>query len=146
MLGDVEPSRFGRLVYTDWRYPVDYPEHAQGKGKCIGGKVLEEAEAFDPERSFLTIGKLVAYHHHEKWGGSGYPDGLAGEAIPLLARIVAVADVYDALRSHRPCKDALSHQDALAIISEGNGTHFDPALVTVFLDIEGDIASIIRNS
>jgi len=112
----------------------------------IGGKVLEEAEAFDPERSFLTIGKLVAYHHHEKWDGSGYPDGLAGEAIPLSARIVAVADVYDALRSQRPYKDALSHEDALAIISEGNGSHFDPALVVAFLDIEGDIASIIRNS
>ncbi len=112
----------------------------------IGGMVLEEAEAFDPERSFLTIGKLVAYHHHEKWDGSGYPLGLAGEVIPLSARIVAVADVYDALRSHRPYKDALSHKDALAIIADGSGSHFDPALVTAFLDIEGDIAAIIRNS
>ncbi|OHD25012.1 MAG: hypothetical protein A2Y38_01280 [Spirochaetes bacterium GWB1_59_5] len=112
----------------------------------IGGKVLEEAEAFDPERSFLTIGKLVAYHHHEKWDGSGYPHGLVGEAIPLSARIVAVADVYDALRSHRPYKNALSHQDALTIIADGKGSHFDPALVAAFLDIEGDIASIIRSS
>lgn len=112
----------------------------------IGGQVLEEAEAFDPERSFLTIGKLVAYHHHEKWDGSGYPLGLAGEVIPLSARIVAVADVYDALRSQRPYKDALSHKDALAIIADGRGSHFDPALVTAFLDIEGDIAAIIRNS
>jgi len=112
----------------------------------IGGKVLEEAEAFDPERSFLTIGKLVAYHHHEKWDGSGYPLGLAGEAIPLSARIVAVADVYDALRSHRPYKDALSHADALAIIAEGKGSHFDPALVDAFMDIEIDVDAIIRHS
>jgi len=108
--------------------------------------VLEEAEAFDPERSFLTIGKLVAYHHHEKWDGSGYPHGLTGEAIPLSARIVAVADVYDALRSQRPYKDAFSHKDALAIIADGSGSHFDPGLVAAFMDIEGDIASIIRNS
>jgi len=111
----------------------------------IGGNVLEEAEAFDPERSFLTIGKLVAYHHHEKWDGSGYPLGLAGEVIPLSARIVAVADVYDALRSQRPYKDALSHKEALAIITDGSGSHFDPALVTALLDVEGDIASIVRN-
>jgi len=112
----------------------------------IGGRVLEEAEAFDPERSFLTIGKLVAYHHHEKWDGSGYPLGLAGDAIPLSARIVAVADVYDALRSQRPYKDALSHREALAIIADGKGSHFDPVLVDAFMDIEIDVEAVIRNS
>ncbi len=112
----------------------------------IGGRVLEEAEAMDPERSFLTIGKLVAYHHHEKWDGSGYPLGLAGEAIPLSARIVAVADVYDALRSHRPYKAAFSHAEALAIIADGRGRHFDPALVDAFMDIEGYVEAIPRET
>jgi len=112
----------------------------------IGGRVLEEAEAMDPERSFLTIGKLVAYHHHEKWDGTGYPLGLTGAAIPLSARIVAVADVYDALRSHRPYKPAFSHAEALAIIADGRGRHFDPDLVDVFMDIEGYVEAIPRET
>jgi len=110
----------------------------------IGGKVLEEAEKMNPDRSFLAIGKLVAYHHHEKWDGSGYPYGLVGEDIPLSARIVAIADVYDALRSDRPYKSALSHQMSLEIIRQGKGNHFDPIMAEAFISIEQQIAAIPR--
>lgn len=72
--------------------------------------------------------------HHERWDGTGYPDGLAGKDIPLLGRIIALADVYDAVMSHRPYrKDDFSAADAEALIREGRGTHFDPSLVPVFL-------------
>ncbi len=110
----------------------------------IGGRVLEDAESMNPDRSFLAMGKMVAFHHHEKWDGSGYPDGLAGEAIPLSARIVAIADVYDALRSERPYKNAMTHSDSLDIIIEGRGKHFDPIIVDAFLGIEESIRDIIR--
>ena len=112
------------------------------KHPSIGGKILEETELLNPTRSFLAIGKLVAYHHHEKWDGSGYPFGLSGEDIPLSARIVAVCDVYDALISARPYKDALSHEAATAIIRKGRGTHFDPKLVDVFIAAQEDFRKI----
>jgi len=112
----------------------------------IGGRVLEDTEATNPGRSFLTIGKLVAFHHHEKWDGSGYPCGLVGEAIPLSARIVAVADVYDALMSDRPYKKAFSHEEAMDIIVEGRGKHFDPELVDVFLSIEAEFKAVARGA
>jgi HD-GYP domain-containing protein (c-di-GMP phosphodiesterase class II) len=111
----------------------------------IGGKVLEDAENMKPDRSFLTIGKMVAYYHHEKWDGSGYPFGLAGDAIPLSARIVAVADVYDALRSDRPYKKAFSHIESIDIILEGKARHFDPKVVDAFLAIESRIESVVRD-
>jgi len=111
----------------------------------IGGKVLEDAENIKPDRSFLTIGKMVAYHHHEKWDGSGYPFGLAGDAIPLSARIIAVADVYDALRSDRPYKKAFSHSDSVDIILEGKDRHFDPKVVNAFMAIESRIEMIARD-
>ncbi len=110
----------------------------------IGGKVLEESEALNPDRSFLAIGKLVAYHHHEKWDGSGYPYGLKGTEIPLSARIVAVADVYDALRSDRPYKKAFSHEKAMEIILADSGTHFDPTLTEALCAIEALFRDVKR--
>ncbi|MDR0501965.1 MAG: two-component system response regulator, partial [Treponema sp.] len=77
-----------------------------------------------------------ALTHHEKWDGSGYPNNLSGEKIPLQGRIMAVADVYDALISDRPYKKAMTHEEAIKIISEGKGTHFDPVLIDLFLGIE----------
>lgn len=77
----------------------------------------------------LHYGTQIARHHHEKWDGSGYPDGLAGEAIPLSARLMAVADVYDALISRRPYKQPMPHAAAVAFIRDGSGRHFDPAAV-----------------
>ncbi|GAB2658656.1 HD domain-containing phosphohydrolase [Vibrio panuliri] len=83
--------------------------------------------------NFLLFAKEIVYCHHEKWDGSGYPRGLSGEDIPLSARIMALADVYDALISQRVYKPAFSHEKAIAIITEGRGHHFDPVLTDVFL-------------
>jgi putative two-component system response regulator len=80
----------------------------------------------------LAMAHRIALYHHEKWDGSGYPFGLAGEAIPLEARIVAIADVFDALTSVRPYKRAWSFDDAIAFLCEQAGKHFDPALIKVF--------------
>ncbi|HPP80726.1 MAG TPA: HD domain-containing phosphohydrolase [Deltaproteobacteria bacterium] len=100
---------------------------------ALGGEALKEVEAKIEGQSFLTLGKEIAYYHHEKWDGSGYPKGLKGEQIPLSARIVALADVYDALTSRRVYKEAYSHEEAKRIIVEGRGTHFAPDVVDAFL-------------
>lgn len=91
---------------------------------------------------YLEIACQITRSHHEKWDGSGYPDGLSGEAIPLPARLMALADVYDALRSARPYKKPFSHEQALSLIREGQGRHFDPRLCALFLDREKDIANV----
>ena len=82
--------------------------------------------------TFLDVARDIAYAHHEKWDGSGYPLGIKGAKIPLSARIVAIADVYDALTSVRPYKDPFSHEEAVAIILDGSGSHFDPYLTSIF--------------
>jgi HD-GYP domain-containing protein (c-di-GMP phosphodiesterase class II) len=110
----------------------------------IGSQVLEETEASNPTTSFLTMGRLVCLHHHERWDGTGYPYQLKGIEIPLSARIVAIADVYDALRSTRPYKNPMTHKEALSIIKAEKATHFDPELVDVFLAIEEEIDAIQR--
>ena len=74
----------------------------------------------------------MALSHHERWDGSGYPSGLKGEEIPVEARVVALADVYDALTTKRPYKPAFTHSKSMAIIEEGAGTHFDPDIYAVF--------------
>lgn len=81
---------------------------------------------------FLRVAKEIAYSHQEKWDGSGYPQGLAGEAIPVSARLMAVADVYDALISKRVYKGAMTHAEAVSIVRQGSGSHFDPAMVVAF--------------
>ncbi len=100
----------------------------------IGADAIGQAEA-DARHPipFLTIAKEVVRSHHERWDGSGYPDGLAGTAIPLSARIMAVADVFDALISARPYKPPLPHAEARRIVAEGRGRHFDPDMVDGFL-------------
>ena len=90
------------------------------------------AERLGDDADFLTYGMQIARSHHERWDGTGYPDGLQGEAIPLPARLMAVADVYDALISRRPYKAPFSHEDAVRLIDEGSGTHFDPEIVAAF--------------
>jgi putative two-component system response regulator len=84
----------------------------------------------------------IAGSHHEKWNGTGYPNGLVGEEIPLSGRIVAIADVYDALRSERPYKKPFSVEKSLDIISEDAGVHFDPAVVKAFFDSIEQICEI----
>jgi HD-GYP domain-containing protein (c-di-GMP phosphodiesterase class II) len=100
----------------------------------MGAKVLKDAMSKLYYSSYFTIGIQLVLHHHEKWDGTGYPDKLEGEDIPLSARIMAIADVYDALRSSRPYKKGFSHEKAVEIILEGSGTHFEPDLVDVFME------------
>jgi len=109
--------------------------------KChaiYGGDALCESEKHTTDHTFLTIGKQIAYYHHEKWDGSGYPKGLSGKDIPLSARIVALADVYDALTSKRYYKSAISHELAKNIILQDSGVHFDPDVVKAFLARESE--------
>jgi putative two-component system response regulator len=91
---------------------------------------------------FLMFAREIAHSHQEKWDGSGYPDRLAGEQIPLSARLMAVADVYDALISRRVYKPAFTHQQALDVMRKGRGTHFDPDVLDAFFEIEGEFAAI----
>jgi putative two-component system response regulator len=87
--------------------------------------------------TFLHYAKLFAGYHHERWDGKGYPHGLAGKDIPLQGRIMGIADVYDALVSTRPYKKAFTHGEAVRIITDGRGTQFDPELIDIFADING---------
>jgi putative two-component system response regulator len=106
------------------------------KHAAFGVQIIERIEASASGISnFLKYAKIFARTHHEKWDGSGYPNGLAGKNIPLQGRIMALADVYDALVSERPYKKAFSPQEAVAIIQEGRGTQFDPVLTDVFIKI-----------
>jgi len=93
-------------------------------------------------RSFQRTALDIAHYHHEKWDGSGYPEGLAGEAIPFSARLMAIADNYDALISERSYKKELPHSEAMKTIVKGKGTHFDPNLVEAFVGIQEQIALI----
>jgi response regulator RpfG family c-di-GMP phosphodiesterase len=113
--------------------------------KChtvFGGDAITAIQSQIEGRSFLNIGREIAYHHHEKWDGSGYPRGLQGENIPLAARIVALADVYDALTTKRFYKEAFSHDKAKQIILTLKGTHFDPEVVDAFLALEDQFERI----
>jgi response regulator RpfG family c-di-GMP phosphodiesterase len=100
-----------------------------------GAAILEKASRMVEGSSYFSFGASIARHHQERWDGSGYPAGLRGEAIPLAARIVAVADVYDALTHKRSWRDAMPVADALRSIEEGAGTHFDPAVVAAFFQV-----------
>lgn len=108
----------------------------------IGGESIQVVEQKTGVRSFLTLAKEIAFMHHEKWDGSGYPFGVAGEKIPLSARLTALADVYDALTSERCYKEAFTHEKAVSIIQESSGKHFDPDLVEIFLKIHNKFNEI----
>ena len=107
-----------------------------------GKMLLESLQDKAPNQTFLEYAKTLAYRHHERWDGQGYPDGLKGDEIPLQARMMAIADVYDALISERPYKKPLTHEDALKIISAGCGTQFDPTLTELFIKISDKIKSV----
>ncbi|MFH1216662.1 MAG: CHASE2 domain-containing protein [Pseudomonadota bacterium] len=112
---------------------------AMKKHTVYGHETLLKAETLlrdEAGHSFLRVAGDIAYTHHEKWDGSGYPRGLKGEAIPLAGRLMALADVYDALISARRYKPAFTHREALQIVQEGSGSHFDPDVVKAFLAME----------
>lgn len=112
---------------------TDYEYEIMKTHTIIGAETIAEAEKKVEGRSYLNLGKEIAFYHHERWDGSGYPKGLKGDAIPFSARIVAIADVYDALVSERPYKRAFPHEKAVEIISKQAGTYFDPLIVEAFL-------------
>ena len=112
----------------------------------VGLDALDKIIHNTAENDFLRHTLYIAGTHHEKWDGSGYPVGLRGKDIPLQGRLMAIADVYDALISVRPYKVAFSHEEASKIIEEGAGSHFDPALVDVFLGIEDEFACIVEET
>ena len=124
----------GKLDAAEWEI---MKTHAR-----IGAAAIEMAEAdVDEPVPFLTVAKEIAHWHHEKWDGSGYPDRLAGDDIPISARLMAIADVFDALVSERVYKPAFSFEQAREIISEGHGRHFDPDMCDAFLNaFDGFIA------
>jgi PAS domain S-box-containing protein len=101
----------------------------------MGGNAIRAIESQIEGKSFLAMGREIAYNHHEKWDGSGYPKGLKGEAIPLSARIIALADVYDALTTKRFYKEAYSHDKARDMIFALKGKHFDPDMVNAFTTV-----------
>jgi putative two-component system response regulator len=116
----------GKLTAQEW---VIMKTHAE-----LGAQALEMAEEDTQHRvEFLGVAKTIAHWHHENWDGSGYPDGLAGEKIPLAARIMKIADVFDALISRRVYKEAFDLVKVRSLMSEGRATLFDPELLDVFL-------------
>jgi len=115
------------------------------KHPLYGAEILKTAIDSLDFRSYFEIGYQLVLHHHENWDGSGYPSGLKGEAIPLSARIMAVADVYDALRTRRPYKEPCSHQQTLDFIIENSGKKFDPRIIEAFLGISGEIEKISQD-
>lgn len=108
----------------------------------VAGDCLKEIEQRLGASNFLQTAREIALHHHERWDGAGYPTGLAGDTIPLAARIVSICDVYDALRSKRVYKDSFPHEECVRAIRDGAGTQFDPELVEVFLEMESEFAKI----
>lgn len=101
----------------------------------IGGEIFKFIGERIPDREFAGIAEQIARYHHEKWNGKGYPEGLKGTEIPLVARIMSIVDVYDALTSERPYKKPFSHERSMAMIAEKSGADFDPALVAQFVNM-----------
>ncbi|MBF0165844.1 MAG: HD domain-containing protein, partial [Magnetococcales bacterium] len=109
----------------------------------LGRDAIEHAEQqLGMSVAFLSMAKEIAYGHQEKWDGSGYPRGLAGDAIPWSARLMAIADVYDALISRRVYKEGMPHEKAVGIMIEGRGTHFDPDALDAFVALQERFRSI----
>jgi len=125
----------GKLTVEEWDIMRTH--------SMLGWHALALVEA-DAERSipFLKFAKEIARQHHEKWDGSGYPDRLAGDAIPVSARLMALADVFDALTSRRPYKEPFSIERSTQIIEEGRGKHFDPDVVDTYLRLKSTFVEI----
>lgn len=118
----------GKLTPTEWEVMRRHAEYGRDAIRVAQEELGETG-------GFLRYAGEIAYSHHERWDGGGYPQGLAGDAIPLSARLMAVADVYDALISRRVYKNAFTHERAIAMIAEERGSHFDPDVADAMLDI-----------
>ena len=112
----------------------------------VGAQTLEAVQRGNPSNAFIGMGIEIARSHHERWDGGGYPQGISGESIPLSGRIMAVADVYDALRSKRVYKPAFSHDESVRIIGQGGGTQFDSCVVDVFLERADEFEAVFAEA
>ena len=136
-VSDVILNKPGRLTDEEFRIMQSHTTE--------GGKIIDKAIAIVDENSeYLNEAKNLALYHHEKWNGKGYPTGIEGEQIPLSARVMAVADVFDALVSRRSYKEPFTIEKALDIIREESGTHFDPLVVKAFLDAEEEVRRVAK--
>ncbi len=108
----------------------------------IGWRTLQAVCERYPRNAFLSMGRVVARNHHERWDGNGYPDRLKGDAIPLEARIMAVADVYEALRARRCYKEPFDHEKSRGILAGNGGTQFDPSVIAAFLALDTEFDRI----
>jgi HD-GYP domain-containing protein (c-di-GMP phosphodiesterase class II) len=137
-VSDVILNKPGRLTEEEF---VIMKSHT-----IAGQEILEKAKSAVSESSYLDEAQRLAAYHHEKWDGTGYPYGLAGEEIPLSARIMAVADVFDALVSKRSYKEGFPVETAFAIIEEGIGTHFDPQVARAFLHAKDKACAVVEET
>ena len=132
----------GRFEPSEFEIMKSHPELGQNT-------ILQAESELGIDVPFLQYAKEIAYGHHEKWDGSGYPQGLSGDDIPISARLMAVADVYDALISRRVYKEGMPHEKAMQIIIDGKGTHFDPDMIDAFIALHeafNDIALTFADS
>jgi len=140
ILQSVQLHDIGKIAISDLilNKPAQLTKEEYDKMKehtVYGFKIIERIEADSEESELLNHAKIFALTHHEKWDGTGYPNGLYGDNIPLQGRIMAIADVYDALISERPYKKAFTSEEAVKIIIAGKGTQFDPVLIDLFINI-----------
>jgi len=131
---DVILQKPGKL--TDEEFAI-MKQHAEN-----GGKIVQETCRNLGNDQYASMAYEVARHHHEKWNGKGYPDGLSGKNIPVCARIMAIADVFDAVSEKRCYRDAMPLEKCFSIIEEGSGKDFDPVMVEVFLECREKVEEI----
>jgi putative two-component system response regulator len=136
VISDLILNKPGRLTPEEFE---NIKTHAMEGEKIIDSIIIESGD-----EAFLQYAKLFAGYHHERWDGTGYPYGVKGEDIPLQGRVMAIADVYDALVSVRPYKKAFTHEEAVKIILEGRGTQFDPKITDLFMEINGLFDEVIK--
>ncbi|MBI4754442.1 MAG: response regulator [Betaproteobacteria bacterium] len=129
----------GKLIAEEWRVMQRHCEYGRD------AIALARGDLHGMDDSFLRCAQEIAYSHHERWNGGGYPQGAAGDAIPVSARLMAIADVYDALISHRVYKPAFPHDRSIAMIREERGRHFDPDMVDALLRIADQFNSIAES-
>lgn len=132
----LKPSSLTDDEYREMKKHTIYGREAIQRAEHLYGK--------DVKDSFLQFGKIIAYSHHEKWDGTGYPEALAGDDIPLFGRIMALADVYDALICKRRYKPSFTHEEAIEIIIRNKGTYFDPSVVEAFLEIQEEFHKVAQ--
>lgn len=132
----LKPGRLTPAEFEEMKKHTVYGAEALAKAELVSG--------IDDDTSFLRTAREIALTHHEKWDGTGYPEGLKGEEIPPSGRLMALADVYDALTSERVYKKAMHPENAAIIIQEGSGTHFDPEVVAAFMALESEFRAIAQ--